>query len=83
MAAKNKNPGLGVSTETRAGCSARIERRFAGDVPDHAGERITHSPVVMPIWFDRPTAASRNSNPAERFRYFFWASRMYETTILI
>jgi hypothetical protein len=40
------------------------EIRRSGDVPDHAGERITHSPVVTLCQFAKRHLASGNSNAA-------------------
>ena len=41
--------------------------RRSGDVPDHAGERITHSPVVTPACLQGVTA-SGNSNAATELK---------------
>ena len=71
-----KNPGLGVSTEARAGCSAQLDdTRWSGDVPDHAGERMTHSPVVSASPVRAGDIASRNNNLAERSFSIFCASK--------
>ena len=53
QSARNKNPGLGVSTETRAGCSTQVrtiggEDRRSGWARK-AGERITH-PLLYGAW---------------------------------
>ena len=75
--AANENPGLGVSTQTRAGCPARTERKSGS--PAMCQIMPASGSLTLP-WSRLPAGtrdlASGNSNLAEMFFYFFCASRI-------
>ena len=76
-ASQTRNPGLGVSTQTRAGCPARTERKSGS--PTMCQIMPASGSLTLP-WSRLPAGtrdlASGNSNLAEMFFYFFCASRI-------